>query len=29
VAMKVTTFSDTDRLEPYLEAISLESLFGG
>jgi hypothetical protein len=27
VAMKVTTFSDTDRLEPYLETISLESLF--
>jgi hypothetical protein len=27
VAMKVTTFSDTDRLQPYLEDISLEGLF--
>lgn len=27
VALKVTTFSDTERLEPYLEQISLESLF--
>jgi hypothetical protein len=27
VALKVTTFSDTEKLEPYLEKISLESLF--
>ena len=27
VAMKVTTFSDTDRLEPYIQDISLENLF--
>jgi hypothetical protein len=28
VALKVTTFTDTDHLEPYLETISLENLFG-
>lgn len=27
VALKVTTFSDTTHLEPYLKRISLESLF--
>ena len=27
VALKVTTFSDTEKLEPYLQQISLESLF--
>jgi hypothetical protein len=27
VTLKVTTFSDTERLEPYLEQISLESFF--
>lgn len=27
VALKVTTFSDTKQLDPYLEAISLEGLF--
>ena len=27
VALKVTTFTDTERLEPYLEAISLESIY--
>jgi hypothetical protein len=27
VALKVTTFSDTEQLDPYLEAISLEGLF--
>ena len=27
VALRVTTFTDTDHLEPYLEKISLESLF--
>lgn len=27
VALRVTTFTDTDQLEPYLEKISLESLF--
>ena len=27
VALKVTTFSTTDKLEPYLQQISLESLF--
>jgi hypothetical protein len=27
VALKVTTFSDTEKLEPYLESISLEGLF--
>lgn len=27
VAMKATTFSDMERLEPYLENISLENLF--
>ena len=27
VALKATTFSDTERLEPYLQDISLENLF--
>jgi hypothetical protein len=27
VAMRATSFSDTERLEPYLHNISLESLF--
>ena len=27
VALKVNTFSGTEKLEPYLEQISLESLF--
>ena len=27
VALKVTTFTDTEHIEPYLEDISLESLF--
>ena len=27
VALQVTTFSGTDKLAPYLEEISLESLF--
>lgn len=27
VVLKVTTFTDTDQLAPYLENISLESLF--
>lgn len=27
VALKVVTFSDTERLEPYLDTISLDSLF--
>lgn len=27
VALKVTTFGDTEKLEPYLDQISLESLF--
>lgn len=27
VALKVTTFTDTDQLEPYLQKISLEGLF--
>jgi len=26
VALKVTTFSDTEQLDPYLETISLEGL---
>jgi hypothetical protein len=26
VALKVTTFSDTEQLDPYLETISLEDL---